>query len=64
MRTEIDLDIQGLSDALERVLESDRKEWEKAAFIDWVKITFYQIQFEVSCLKHRVNELEQNLGND
>lgn len=64
MRTENDLELQGLSVALEKVIEADRKAWLEAAFRDMVEHRFYQLEFEIRCLKDRVNELEQALSNE
>jgi|JI7StandDraft_1071085.scaffolds.fasta_scaffold1812639_1 hypothetical protein len=64
MKTENDLELQGLSDALEKVFEADRKAFSEAAFRDMIEHKFYQLEFEISCLKERVNELEQALNNE
>ena len=64
MRTENELKLQGLSDALNKVFEADRKEWLEAVFRDMIEHRFNQLELEISCLNERVNELEQALNNE
>lgn len=59
-----ELKSKGLSDALEKIIEADSKAWSKAAFRDMIEHKFYQLEFEISCLKERVCELEQALSNE
>lgn len=64
MRAENELKLMGFSKFMANKIQADMKAQAEANFRNLIEHKVYQLEFEISCLKERVSELEQKLSNE